>query len=563
MTDLEFKVIAAFEAFDAGDFVLARSRAETILLVDAKQADALYLLGRVAASIGQIFEAQDWFERAIVSLPGFSDPYTHLIRLLRISGKIHDAERVFDLAHSNLRTDAGLTLALADALSHSNPRKALESIRGLLIEPYPAALVTACTLASALNEFGDEHNDWVRRLEEIAPTFEGTFFCRAQFEYRKGNIAAALTILERAVALHPEIPGLLHIQATYCGNHLGHEAGIQLFDKLLARFPEAFESRFNRCELSMKRGRISESWPDYQLRDKVTASTTPDWTYLRVARWGGESLTGKHIVVFDEQGFGDCIMFARFLARLSERARKVTYACYDELYPLFASHKSFDAIEVTRLLGSDESFKSCDFYAKLMDLPRFLGISDVDLASNADYLANTERPKLPTTKEGWMPRIGLCWEANLTTTFGKNKSIPLELISPQLMKHKFEWISLQKGFFSDLSDSSLNIRARRLDSFSDTADVIQNLDLVISVDTSVAHLSASMGKPTWILSQKLRDWRWYQPARGVPLWYPAVKVIDQTNQGDWSSVLDQLDELLSSEYWKLDWQGEILRDGPI
>jgi len=279
---------------------------------------------------------------------------------------------------------------------------------------------------------------------------------------------------------------------------------------------EEFEWRWKRPELQTLRNMFPGSW------------------------WDGSDLSGRTILLFAEQGFGDAIQFVRYASIVSKAGARVVVDCHPPLKALLRQVRG-----VTHVLEDDAEIPRYKLYCPLMSLPRLLATRPDSIPADVPYITPTKdcvdhwRGKVAPAGETM--RIGLVWASNPATGYAWHKSVPLELFAPLGSIDGLRLYSLQTGLpaehvaqlppglqLIDLSDG--------LRDFSDTAGFISNLDLVISVDTAVAHLAAAMGKTTWTLLPKVADWRW--GAQGdATLWYPTMRLFRQQIAGDWSGVI--------------------------
>ena len=263
-------------------------------------------------------------------------------------------------------------------------------------------------------------------------------------------------------------------------------------------------------------GRYAEGWPLMQARvtmhrDKVPAGpgSFPEWQ--------GEPLVGKSILVHHEQGFGDQIQTSRFVAQLKQRgASTVTLGCRPPLASLFENLAGVDAV-VPMVQGQVVTIGRHDYWSRYFSLPLHLGVTLENLPS-APYLA------APADRSGrWrgMSGIGLCWRSSATGQNASNKNLP----------------PVDAQTLLDLGLVSLHPEETGAKDFADTAAIIEQLDLVISIDTAVAHLAGAMGKPCWTLLPYVGlDWRWMRDRADSP-WYPSMRLYRQSNPDNWDSVL--------------------------
>jgi tetratricopeptide (TPR) repeat protein len=268
------------------------------------------------------------------------------------------------------------------------------------------------------------------------------------------------------------------------------------FLELAAAQPQMTGAQLNLGNLYLALGRDAEGWRLYDQRPERLNSQT---RRLSFPEWQGEPLDGKRLLIWAEQGFGDQILAARYVPHL--RAAQITYVCRPELTRLFAG---LGATVVP--LAGDIPVAGHDYWILPMSLPRWVGP-----VGNAPYL------KGRASKAGG---IGIAWKGNDLPDPGR--SLPSEQAARLL--------ALPGAISLHPEDS----RAR---DFQATADIIAGLDLVISIDTSVAHLAGALGKPAWVLLQQHSpDWRW----RNQPPWYPSVEVLRQPRRGDWTGLVDEV-----------------------
>jgi len=328
--------------------------------------------------------------------------------------------------------------------------------------------------------------------------------------------------------------------------------------------PELAPSHVSRGQLLLTLGYYETGWNEFEWR----------WQYLRENQsntskyhdfplWSGrESLVGKTILLYAEQGLGDTLQFCRYVGLVAQLAGKVILECETPLFELFKSLEG-----VGHLISQGQDIPSFDFQCPLMSLPRVFRTTLESIPYNIPYLhADPSKVKSWSTRLGpkSRPRVGLVWSGGFRPgqpelwSVNKRRNLPLILLKP-LASVPVDFISLQKG---DRPEAELQgLVAKGWDGpqianhvgdlydFSDTAALIANLDLVISVDTSTAHLSAALGKPTWILNRYDTCWRWLINRSDSP-WYPSVKLYRQKALGQWDGVIQEVKANLLHSYCK-------------
>ncbi|RAS30962.1 tetratricopeptide (TPR) repeat protein [Paraburkholderia bryophila] len=506
----------AVEAYQAGRFDEVQALANRILEHNAAHVGALHLQGLLALAAGHAEAARTSLERAI---------------------QIHPAPVFYNTLYA-------IQLRLGDFTG------ALDSLRqGLAIDPDFAAL--HYNLALTL-----QHHDC---LEDAAVSYRRTL------ELDPDNSAAH--------------------------NNLGRIRGdLGAFDEAERHYRRALEltpanliARNNLAMVLLATGRYAEAWPYFEDRwiSFRHADGRPAREPVRVPlpRWAGEGLgvgidqpTGRvayrNLLVLDEQGFGDSLQFVRYLPLLLERFPRVGYVCPPALRRLYEQSlcarwpglKLLDAVPV--------ELNDWDCYCPLMSLPMAFDTQVNTIPAGRPYLhadskqAAVWRARLDALPTRRLPRVGIVWAGGHSgLAVDRLRSLTFGQIAPLLTLPHIHWISLQKtddpsklATPTACPDPNQNANphpltdwSADLTDFADTAALIANLDLVISVDTSVAHLAAAMGKPVWLLNRFAGCWRWLQGRDDSP-WYASLRLFTQPRRGDWGDVLTRVATALQQRF---------------
>lgn len=297
------------------------------------------------------------------------------------------------------------------------------------------------------------------------------------------------------------------LQRMEAGDPAGAEAAL---GTVLAEAPHHPDVRYELARALIAQGKFVEGWPLFEDRATRRASAA---NRLPFPEWLGEPLGGKRLLVWREQGFGDQIQMARFLPTVG--AAGVVYAGLPPLERLF-QQLPLDFVAVGPGVNS---LPACDYWILPFSLPNRVGLT-LDAMGAAPYLAGRAKPA--------GGRVGLAWRGNALPDPGRS-------LSPEAATR----LLARPGVVS------LQPEDTGAADFQDTADLIAGLDLVISVDTSVAHLAGAMGKPVWLLLPALReDFRWMIGAAASP-WYPTMRIFRQTQPGDWDSLVDEVAKTLA------------------
>jgi hypothetical protein len=266
--------------------------------------------------------------------------------------------------------------------------------------------------------------------------------------------------------------------------------------------------------------------------------------------WLGESdLTGKTILVHAEQGLGDTLQFLRYVPSIAARGGAVVLEVQPALLPLLAAQPQLMA-HLASLHAYGDALPHFDCHCPLLSLPLALGTMLETIPGGVPYIdADPARVIAWRTelRSGDEPRIGLVWAGAKGHANDRNRSLPLTLLRPLLQRGDLRFVALQReqreGDAAILAASGVVDAGGRLETLADTTAIIAGLDLVITVDTSIAHLAGAMGKPIWVLLPFCPDFRWLIERDDSP-WYPSARLFRQTAAGDWAGVVKRVSEAL-------------------
>ena len=363
----------------------------------------------------------------------------------------------------------------------------------------------------------------------------------------------ALRWFERALEVDPSqararrFTVLGHMaKGAQCGDREDWDAMFGSYRRALALDPTHAGAHFSLAVELLRQGEYEEGWREYEWRwtwDKFD-DRPRDWAQ---PQWRGEPLNGARILLHAEQGLGDAMQFVRYAPLVAARGGVVYLEASRRLTRLFASVPG-----VTGVVAKGDPLPPCDWQCPLMSLPLAFGTTVETIPAPVPYLQATPVPLEPATDlpDGTRCRVGLVWAGNPLYRRDARRSIALELFSDLTRMDGLRWYSLQVGEPAEalatpppgLTLVDLGPRQRDL---ADAASLVASLDLVITVDTSVAHLAGAMGKPVWILVPKPSDWRWLLNRVDSP-WYPTARLFRQRVAGDWAQVVNDVRQALVS-----------------
>jgi hypothetical protein len=315
--------------------------------------------------------------------------------------------------------------------------------------------------------------------------------------------------------------------------------GEACYREALALDPQHARARFNLSYLLLRQARFEEGW--YMLDARWQFDHFPQ--SFDCPFWEGEPLDGKSLIIGLEAGHGDMIHFCRYASLLKARgAARIALVCHPALKRLFAALPGIDQV-----FALGEALPACDYWTRPMRLPGLFGTEMASIPAPIPYLSAQQ--ELVRHWRGVLPqqglRVGLAWKGNPNFENDADRSLPSLMTLAPLAAVPAHFVSLQKGpgeaeALQPPAGMSLHAIGPQLRDFADTAAVIANLDLVISVDTAVAHLAGALGKPCWLLLPDYRcDWRWMTEREDSP-WYPSMRLFRQPGGVGWGAVADRI-----------------------
>jgi TPR repeat/Tetratricopeptide repeat len=359
--------------------------------------------------------------------------------------------------------------------------------------------------------------------------------------HKAARFSEAIASFDKAVSLNPRYADA-HINRGLSMRETGRlDEAIASFERAIQLDPDSPEGHYNRGLTYLLLGDLVQGWAEYEWRWKAKVVTTTH--HLSQPRWDGGDIASKRLLLHAEQGFGDAIQMARFVPLLSRRCRRIILECPPSLFRIFGS---LDAnVELVRL---GDPLPEFDVHCPMMSLPFALRTTLETIPAKTPYLrANSEmvdRWSSRILNGSKKMRVGLVWAGRPELKHDHNRSLRLEQFGPLFKIDNLQLYSLQKGPAADQIHSlshqtTLIDHTSELNDFADTAALIENLDLVISVDTAVAHLAGAMGKATWILLSYVPDWRWLLNREDTP-WYPTMRLLRQSTSGNWDELFNRV-----------------------
>lgn len=535
------------ELLEQGQFEAAVDSLERALALakpgdDAVAPDRLhYMLGRAYAALGRLAPASMQFEAAVRARPDFPEALEEGARVLQ---ELEEHEQAADWLQRlvQLRPKNAARLPLAAELRRGGRHdEAADLLRHLCIdEPrnidakvqYYHVLVTLCRFEEALAQ--------INLVIAMCKPDPGFLVNRAVALTGLGRYREAMASLDKALKLDPAHPAALVNRIPVLMEQLRVREAVAAAEYGLRLLPQEAELHWRLASALLMLGDWPRGWTEAEWR---TGSQRYERAFPEIEqpRWEGEDLSGRIIFLYPEQGFGDAIQFLRFVPELARRARIVLLLVWPELEALVPGVLPANC----RVVRRGEALPAFDVHCPLMSLPAVLGTTLTTLPAHVPYV---QAPA--ATVKVWRQRldagrlnVGICWAGNPRHFDDRQRSIPLAAMRA-LAAERCRFFTLQPqkragddeilAGWSEAVDAGAELR-----DFGDTAGLIEALDLVITVDTSVAHLAGALGKPVWILVPHWPDWRWMLERSDSP-WYPTARLYRQAKKGDWTSVLDRV-----------------------
>lgn len=508
--------------------------------------EALFNLGNIHKEQGELEKAEECYQTALALRPGLPEAFKALGSLRQRRGLQYEAETYYRGALAARPADGDI----------SNDLGALLASQGRMTEAeacFRQAISTSPDLAEAHNNLGEvlqaqekltEAQDSIWTALRIRPSFADALANLAVVYSKMGRKDDAERALMQAITLQPNLAKAhFNLGMLYIGQGKMVEAEVS-FRRALSLTPDSAQVKYNLATLALLRGDYDEGLGFYENRFLAFA----DWrntSFLPLgledrAFWKGEQLSGRHLLVWTEQGLGDSLMVMRYLPFLKAKgAGKVFVYCEPALERLIRQLPGVDeVIPQTDALP----FEEFDLHCPAMSLPYLFGTRLDSIPGQIPYLV------VPNTLiADWATRlafiqkirVGLVWAGSRSLRDDTRRSIPLRHFDPLRRIAGVQMISLQKGTepqqLLELHWDMLDFMGECHD-LMDTAALVLNLDLVISVDTAVAHLAGALGKPIWLLNRFGSEWRWGLLREDSP-WYPSMRIFNQDTQGDWTETI--------------------------
>ncbi|MCG2630152.1 tetratricopeptide repeat protein [Bradyrhizobium sp. WYCCWR 13023] len=571
---------AGFAHLQSGCIAEAELSCQQALTLDEQHPDALHLLGALCFHAQQPDAAVEWIGRAVQQAPK-AEYLLSLATVLERQGRLEDARQHFSKASSLKPDDASLWNHIGNLLwqlGHKdeaakhlqqalklNPNywEAAHNGGMLLLELGRHAEAVECfdvteklnrtsaalhqmraVCLSALNRFDEAEADYEKSIA-LDPNLAETHNNLGLLHWRFGRLEQAFACFDRALALRPDSHAVLNNKAVVLLHLQMLDEAFATLHRSLAAAPDDAQTLFYLATLQLLTGDFERGWPAREARWRLPSVGLVDRGFSKPLWRGERPLEGKTILLHSDEGLGDAIQFARYVPMVAASGARVIL----EVEP-----------PIQQLLGGIEGVAECvgrsstpafDLHCPLGTLPLAFGTRFDTIPLAQGYIPAPPAARVKAWQDRLGPhdrfRVGLVWTGNPDHKNDHNRSMALRTLAP-LLDCDVQFVSLQKGvrdqdraFLAERRD--IVDLTEQLTDFSETAALISCLDLVISVDTSVAHLAGALRAPVWTLVPFNPDWRWLLERDDSP-WYQSMRLFRQTQRGDWTGVVENVrDEL--------------------
>ena len=520
--------------------------------INSSYPEAYYNCGLVLEELKRFDEALVNYDRAIAIKPDYAAAYSSRGNLLQDLKRLDEALQSYNSAIFNNKRDPEV---------YYNRGLALQGLKRFdeALENYDTTIYLNPNYAEAYSNRGNTLQE-LKRIDEAVVNYDRAISLKPDYAEAYSNLGNALQELKKfeeavvnydqAILLKPDYAEAYSNRGKALQELKKFDGAIENYDTAIKINPTFADAYWNKSILKILQGEFLEGWLLYEWRWK--SDLGKPLRHFRSSLWlGQEIIENKSLLIYAEQGLGDTIQFIRYAKLAEQLGAHVILELPSEFIKIASTLAGqFTLIEMGKVLPES------DYHCPLMSLPLAFKTTVETIPNEVPYLyadivkKNKWQKRIGNKAQ---TRIGLVWSGSIAHKNDHNRSIPFEKIAT-LLKLPIELHCLQKEirttdqiFIS--SNNNIIIHTEFLSDFSDTAALIDEMDLVISVDTSVAHLAGALGKDVWILLPYVPDYRWMLNRADCP-WYPSAKLFRQSDRGDWDGVIRQIEnELLS--YCKL------------
>ncbi len=521
---------------ELGQHKEARTALTKSIEIAGDSSDGWFNLAKQATLVGDLATAELHLRKVLSLNPGHTGAHLELGNLMRADGRLEEAVAIYRKLIALSPNDAAAWNNLGATLTDLRLTDDAEAAFRKATSLDPKSDEAFFNLGKHLSLFGDESAavEMLQHALSLNPRNAAAYTQLGFIAQNRGELSEAADFYRQALKISSESSIAKHNLGLVLSS-LGDAEGLDLLEETVREQPDSAEFHWNFGEKLLLHQRFHEGWKEYEWRKQVDKFVDQHRAFDQ-PQWDGTPLDGKTILLYAEQGQGDTLQFARYAELVAQRGGRVVLEVQRSLQTLLQGMPG-----VAECIAQGDALPEFATFAPLMSLPYIFNTNAATIPPPSSSFA--ERFALPSESKPAL-RVGLVWAGNKKDKRDRLRSTLLSQWSELARIEGIEFTSLQTGepaqqaneqgnHFSFVSDCS------SVKSFADTAAIIAGLDLVITVDTAVAHLAGTMGKPVWILLYDPVDWRWGLEGEDSP-WYPTAKLFRQFNQEGWTPVFERV-----------------------
>jgi tetratricopeptide (TPR) repeat protein len=531
----------------AGKTAAAEEALTAALAADPMHGRAWHSLGLIAQGRGEHAAAAGLFRRALALEPGAADMHNNLGVSLGALGRREDAIACYRQAlvlrpdYAKACLNLGAAFIDTDALAEADEYLS----RAATLDPkLPEAPYNLGNLAEKRGDHAAAAESF-RRAAALRPKFFEAHNNLGAVLLKAGDAAGAHASFERALALKPDEPEAHHNLSRALADLGRYDEALASCRRATAADPAHAQANFSEAVLLLVQGRLREGFEKYEWRWKLGTLVPRNFP---VPLWNGEDLAGRTILLHGEQGYGDTIHGLRYVPLVAARGARVVLEVPPPLTRLAARLPG-----VAELVAGGQALPRFDLVCPLLSLPRAFATTLETIPAEVPYLS-AEPDAIAQWRQSFDGpgfKVGIAWAGSPLHRSDAQRSIDIETLEPLLGVEGVRWFSLQVGEhaadLARLAPGLVTDLAPRLTDFAETAAAIANLDLVITVDTAIAHLAGATARPAWVMLRRPPDWRWMLDRDDTP-WYPTLRLFRQRERDDWDEVIRRLGAALEQAF---------------
>ena len=541
---------AAVERYDSGDLIAAAVILKEILSVHGSNTNALYLLAEISYRLGNLDDALEYLKMTLRYGPQSAEVFSNIGFILHGSNQLDQAIEFYEKAvHLNEELfEAYLSLGNIFREKGLNDKAVTHYRRALELNPESPDAHSGLGIALLSTGNYEEAVTYCRKAAELSPHNADLHYNLGIALQEHGRLNEAIECFRISLEMDPSDASACNNLAFALQENRQPQEALPYYRRALQYDPGYATAHWNLSLALLLTGNFSEGWREYEWRWETEYLSSSKRSFSQPL-WKGSDIKGATILLHTEQGFGDTFQFVRYAPLVADQGVNVILECREQVASLMRGVRG-----IHRVVVRGEELPAFDFQCPLLSLPLAFDTTLETVPGGVPYISAdislTRKWEARFRHDPSRMKIGVVWAGNPGFKQNRYRNIPLSCLAPISEVEGVTLYSLQKG--DDAASATTTPPGMRLvdytseiRSFSDTAAIISNLDLVVAVDTAVAHLAGAMGKPVWTLLPFSPEWRWLLDRTDSP-WYPTMRLFRQASHGDWTSVIDHLLQELRS-----------------